>query len=61
LKLVQYTVSNPWREAIEVERKRTKTGVKQLVSNPWREAIEARRRNKHRTGGFCFQSLEGGY
>ena len=35
----QAIVSNPWREAIEVQTFINGTSIK-IVSNPWREAIE---------------------
>jgi len=37
----QQVVSNPWREAIEVDVMAKVCRIK-FVSNPWREAIEVR-------------------
>jgi len=59
-RIVKKMVSNPWREAIEVEGE-VAVEEYEKVSNPWREAIEGVDPASVKKAEKSFQSLEGGY
>jgi len=60
VQIVIQKVSNPWREAIEVEGGTCNRDIT-TVSNPWREAIEVAILDAGLSAEDGFQSLEGGY